>query len=204
MRSLGILAYGSLIEDPGVELEPLISERISSIETPFNVEFARSSRSRDGAPTVVPVEYFGAPVKAVILVLNEDVDINSAKNMLWRRETRNEGSDKNYSNPINPRSNQVVVEEVTGLGDIDIVLYTKIGANIHSPTPEELAKLAIESAKGKAGEAGVDGINYLISVKRQNILTPLMNDYEQEIIKTTGASSLEDALKRVRNSPRCQ
>lgn len=60
MTRIAILAYGSLIEDPGKELQPLISERIEDVETPFSIEFARSSRSRDGGPTLVPVEVGGA------------------------------------------------------------------------------------------------------------------------------------------------
>lgn len=200
MGSIGILAYGSLIEDPGIELTSLLSERISGIETPFNIEFSRTSISRDGAPTVVPVENYGAPIKAVILVLKDSVGIDKAKDILWRRETRNEKSNKHYSNPENPALNQVVVGEVTGLGGIDIVLFTKIGANIDSPTPKKLADLAIKSAKSKAGETGRDGISYLLSVKNQNIITPLMFQYEKEIINAVGASSLPEALKIVRDS----
>jgi len=56
MGSIGILAYGSLIEEPGKEIEPLIRERRKGIKTPFSIEFARSSSTRDGAPTLVPVE----------------------------------------------------------------------------------------------------------------------------------------------------
>jgi len=198
MSSIGILAYGSLIEDPGPEIKPLIKHRIDGIETPFNIEFARSSGTRDGAPTVVPVINCGAPVKAVILVLSEEVTTERAKDLLWRRETRNEQSEKHYSNPTNPGKNQVVIKEAANLGGIDIVLYTTIGANIPSPTPIELAKLAIQSAKKGAGKNGKDGISYLISLKRQRIVTPLMDQYEQKILELTGTSALEESLKSVR------
>lgn len=50
---IGILAYGSLIKEPGVEIEPLIVERIPT-QTPFMVEYARLSQSRGGGPTVIP------------------------------------------------------------------------------------------------------------------------------------------------------
>jgi cation transport regulator ChaC len=200
MSSIGILGYGSLIEDPGVELKPLISKTITDIETPFNIEFARSSQSRDGAPTVIPVVNCGSPVKAVILVLSESVDVEKARDLLWRRETRQENSDKHYPNPINPSSNQVVVAEVARLGGIEIVLYTRIGANIDAPTPKKLAALAIESARGKAGSEGKDGISYLMSMKRQNIDTPLMAEYEVEILRSVGASSLSEALTIVRGN----
>lgn len=200
MRRLGILAYGSLIEDPGVELKPLISEKIGDIETPFNIEFARSSQSRDGAPTVVPVENIGEPVNAVILVLSEDVELENAKDLLWRRETINEKSAKHYTNPLNPTANQVVVDVINNLGGIATVLYTKIGANIDSPTPEKLADLAVESARLESGSNGKDGISYLLSLKRQNISTPLMPEYEKNILKILGVNKLEDALDAARKN----
>lgn len=44
-NEVGILAYGSLQNDPGMEIAPLIEHRIVEVLTPFEVEFARSSRS---------------------------------------------------------------------------------------------------------------------------------------------------------------
>ena len=199
MDRIGILAYGSLIEDPGVELAPLISARINDVETPFNIEFARSSRTRGKAPTVVPVNRFGAPVTGVILVLHAEIEIDMARDLLWRRETRNEGSNRRYRNPVSPLGSQVMIAEVEGLHGMDTVLYTRIEANISNPTPEKLARLAIKSAVGKAGLDGNDGISYLISLKRQKVETPLMADYEAEILKSLGASSLHDALALVRS-----
>ena len=40
--TIGILAYGSLLDDPGRELACTV-RRIDDAETPFNVEFARRS-----------------------------------------------------------------------------------------------------------------------------------------------------------------
>ncbi|WP_345866480.1 hypothetical protein [Shewanella algae] len=195
MITIGILAYGSLIEDPGIELNPLILKRIQGVQTPFNIEFARTSSSRDGAPTVVPVENIGSPVSAVILVLSNDVDVNTAKDLLWRRETRNEKSEKHYSYPVNPKVNQVVVEEVRDYHGVDLVLFTKIGANIGAPTADKLATMAIGSAKGSAGRDRKDGISYLISLKRQNISTPLMDDYQSAILQRLGVETLEEAYE---------
>jgi hypothetical protein len=53
-ESMGVLAFGSLLNDPGCELLGAEVQRIS-VRTPFPVEFARYSRSRRGAPTLVPV-----------------------------------------------------------------------------------------------------------------------------------------------------
>ena len=103
-KVLGILAYGSLINDPGDEINPLITERISCI-TPFNIEFARKSKSRDYAPTLIPVEVEGAAVNAVILVLDDSVSLEEAENMLWRRETREADLTKKYEKKLNPGKN---------------------------------------------------------------------------------------------------
>lgn len=195
MDKIGILAYGSLIEDPGCEIEPLIKRRIQDVQTPFKIEFSRKSSSRDNAPTVVPVEEGGATVNATILVLCDEVEEEQAMDLVWRRETRKETSDKHYQFPVNPSVNQVVVETIQNYSGVETVLYTRIGANISNPTPLNLAKLAVESAKGKAGKTGKDGISYLMSVKHQDISTPLMPDYEKDILVLTGAQSLEEALK---------
>ena len=69
-RGVGIIAFGSLIDDPGTELEAAIVGRKPGVMTPFRVEFARSSVKRGGAPTLVPVTKGGSPVPATILVLN--------------------------------------------------------------------------------------------------------------------------------------
>lgn len=195
---LAILAYGSLIDDPGKELEPLICDRVEGVDTPFLVEFARSSSSRDGAPTLVPVENGGASVPGVLQVLNSDVDRAQAEDLLWRRETRKESSEKHYSPPANPGPNNVLVKNKPNLGGVDVVLYTHVGANIDNLSADHLAGLAIESARGNAGAKGEDGIAYLISLKKHGISTPLMPEYEAEILKQTGAYSLEEARKVLR------
>lgn len=192
--TIGILAYGSLIEDPGVEIEPLIHRRISNVMTPFSVEFARSSSTREGAPTIVPVEKCGSPVGATILVLDEATTKKEAEDLLWRRETRNEDSDKHYTRPATHSSNRVVVEEIANFSGLKTVLYTKIGENIKNPSAKKLASLAICSAQSDAVNKGKDGISYLLSVKRQNITTPLMEEYENQILSRLGVVSLEEAL----------
>ena len=199
MTRIAILAYGSLIEDPGRELQPLICEKIKDVETPFSIEFARSSSSRGGGPTLIPVVVGGAPVKGVLLVLDARVDRARAEDLLWRRETRNVSSEKHYCRPKMPNLNNVLVECVEDLAGIRTVLYTKIGGNIKKLTPEYLADLAVRSVRGGAGAKKTDGISYLASVIRQGIKTPLLPDYEAAILRTTGASNLEEAHKMIRS-----
>jgi hypothetical protein len=55
MAKLGILAFGSLIDHPGWEIEEAIIARKSAIRTPFGVEFARKSRKRAGLRLLYPL-----------------------------------------------------------------------------------------------------------------------------------------------------
>ena len=202
MSGIGILAYGSLIYEPGEELEPLIRERISNVKTPFSVEFGRSSKSRGGAPTLVPIDSGGAKVLGVILVLDPAIEISKAKDLLWRRETRNECSDKHYNPPAHPGSNTVIVENLHRLGRVTTVLSTKIAANITKPTAEYLAELAINSARTTAGANRKDGISYLIAAKQQGLRTPLMPNYEAAILRRFELPCLEEVFEKIRSSVR--
>ena len=159
MKSIGILAYGSLIEDPGVEITPLIVSRTSDVETPFKIEFARKSSTRSYAPTLVCVSEGGSSVKGTILVLNSDVSLSEAESLLWRRETRKENSNLNYTRQTNPGQNTMIVEHISNFHGLSTVLFTKLGANIEYPTGDVLADLAIASARDDAGQKIMDGIS---------------------------------------------
>ena len=198
MARIAILAFGSLIEDPGEEISALERERVEGVRTPFRIEFARSSGSRDGAPTLVPVDVGGSEVDAVLLVLDDEVALDEAKNVLWRRETHQVSSGKTYSHPQDPGPNKVVVESLRCFHGCDVALYTRIGANIEPLNADTLADLAIKSARGDAGAAGKDGIGYLASAIRQGISTPLLPCYEAAILRKTGARDLEEARARIR------
>ena len=78
-NSIGILAYGSLIHEPGCEIAPAIIRQIFC-RTPFKVEYARKSNSRNGAPTLVP-DNRGTKVTAQILVV--DLTLCEAKDCLY-------------------------------------------------------------------------------------------------------------------------
>lgn len=192
---IGILAYGSLIENPG-DLQDIIAERRTGLRTPFRVEFARSSSKRGGAPTLVPVSKDGAYVEAVLLVLDETVNLNEAKDSLYRRETHASDAEERYE-PKTKNSNQVWVEVIPEWGNLDAVLYTRINSNIADLSPDNLAFLAIESAKSREVEIGNDGISNLMNAKAAGIETPLSNDYEAAILTQTRSNSLKEALESV-------
>ena len=192
---VGILAYGSLIDDPGDEIAAATSHR-RKMSTPFSIEFGRSSGTRGGAPTLVPVASGGAPVNAVLLVLKDSVSEDDAASMLWRRETRSTDSTKRYIRPKRPGPNNVLVESMK-IGGVTI-LYTDFAdaGKLKSPTAKQLAELAVTSAGDRRVPDGRDGISYSISAKKAGIRTPLMPEYEQEILRITGAATLEEALAK--------
>ena len=198
--SIGILAYGSLISTPGKNLDPLITLKIKRVTTPFRVEFARSSRIRDGAPTLIPVDSGGAQVQGTVLVLDSTVSLGQAKTLLWRREIGRECSTERYARPENPGPNHVLVETAENFEDLDVdtALFTSIGSNIKPLSAERLATLAIRSAQREAGAKGEDGISYLSSAISNGIVTPLLPEYREAILKTTGAKNLEEAHRVVR------
>ena len=193
-RKIGALAFGSLITEPGPELQSKISMRIK-VKTPFPVEYGRISRTRGDAPTLVPHES-GAPVSAEILVLDDDVSIAEATDMLWRRERRHEGTGENYSRGTG--ENSVLVEEFHEDPCVSTVLYTdfNMSGKIPHPTAADLAKRAIASVA--AAKEGMDGITYLMNAIHSGIETPLTADYKAEILKQTLTLTLEEALKTVR------
>lgn len=191
--TIGILAYGSLIPNPGAEIGPVTVRRIDGVETPFRVEFSRSSRVRDGAPTLVPVKRGGARVTGVVLVLHDSVTETAAQDMLYRRERNRVGSGDRYADvdPADPDS--AFLGRLDGFAGLDAVFHAALRANIEEPTPELLARLAIASAAAPSGAMDRDGIRYLMDAVQSGIVTPLMPEYEKGILRRTGGRDLEEA-----------
>ncbi len=191
--TIGILAYGSLIPNPGAEIGPVTVRRIDGVETPFRVEFSRSSRVRDGAPTLVPVDRGGARVTGVVLVLHDSVTESTAQDMLYRRERNRVGSGDRYADvdPADPDS--AFLGRLDGFAGLNVVFHAALRANIEEPTPELLARLAIASAAAPSGAMDRDGIRYLMDAVQSGIVTPLMPEYEKGILRRTGGRDLEEA-----------
>lgn len=193
--TIGILAYGSLIDEPGPEIAAARQRVINNVVTPFNVEFARRSKSRGYAPTLVPVQAGGAQVPAQIIVLNDRVTEAKANDMLWRRETRERDRRNPYIASANPGKNTTVVRRLEKFEGVDLVIYTEIGPNIEPLTPEALARLAIDSVA--AAKPGLDGISYLIAALRRGTRTPLSDAYARHIKRLVGVDSLDEALRKI-------
>jgi hypothetical protein len=175
---LGILAFGSLIWEPGEELSRATAEQVSNVLTPFKIEFARTSRRRGGGPTLVRVHKGGANVKGMILVMKEVLTREEAIEMLKRRE------------------GGAPIATISNFHGFETVLYADPVPNIDNPSPKMLAQLAIDSVLN-VGVAGRDGITYLMRAKDLGLVTPLMSEYEEEILLRSAASSLPQALERI-------
>lgn len=193
---IGVLAYGSLIPDPGIELASITVARTPGVPTPFFVEYARSSRERAGAPTLVPVTNGGCSVLAVIFTV--DASIEDAANILYRREANAVGSGKVYRPPPPDRMDAVRIDYIENLGGHELVLSTRIAPNISPLSADFLAELAIESARKLTD--GRDGISYLISARESGIVTPLSPTYEAKILEKTQAADLASALAAIRGN----
>ena len=192
-HSVGILAFGSLIDDPGPEIEEALIDRKLEVRTPFPVEFARSSIKRGGAPTLVPVLQGGCQVSAQILLLN--VSEQEAKDRLWRRETNRVGQGGHYVHHTRPGRNTLVIDRYENFEGVDVVLAARFAPDIAPLTAARLAELAIKSAPIE--RTGWDGITYLIDAKRNGITTPLSEAYEREILRRAQTRNLDEALRKI-------
>jgi hypothetical protein len=192
-ESLGILAFGSLIDNPGDEIDAALVGRKRNVLTPFGVEFARQSTKRGGAPTLVPVQRGGSPVRAQILIVN--VSEQEAKDRLWRREINKVGSGGHYIHRTNPGPNTLIIDRYEDLENVKGVLAARFPATIEPLNAGRLAELAIESARRE--RTGRDGITYLIDAKRNGIRTLLSDQYEQEVLFRAQARDLAEALRKI-------
>jgi hypothetical protein len=145
--------------------------------------------------TLVPHQN-GSPVAAEILVLEDDVTVQEATDILWRRETRKTGTGETYKEGAGP--NSVLVRHWNGDPCVTNVLYTDFNAagKISAPTAKELAEHAIGSVE--TAKEGKDGITYLIEAIRSGIQTPLTSAYRSEILEQLNTGSLEDALRKAK------
>jgi hypothetical protein len=176
-------------------LKDRIIDRIDVL-TPFEVEFARTSRERGGSPTLVPVTSGGAQVRASILLVDDRLSLDEATDMLYRRERHLRDRKTKYVPTRKPGPNTVVIDHLDNFCSVPVVLYTRIATNIQELTGSTLAGLAIDSINN--ADQGKDGISYLLAAKRNGIVTPLTPEYEHEILRVSGAADLETALRKLR------
>lgn len=195
---IGILAFGSLIDNPGSEIQELENCRIDCL-TPFKVEFARISYSRNGAPTLLPIldNSKGKKTNAKIIVLKNNTEIDLAKSVLWRRECHKVGENRKFIASKKPTTKTVMIGEIDNFCDVKKVIYTYFleQNEFKKLTPEQLADYAISSILSEAGIKKMDGVRYLNSALNHGIKTEYSEAYKQQILDKTGCHTLEDAIK---------
>ena len=174
---LAILAYGSLLYEPGAAL----ALRIVGAEpclTPFPVEYGRVSPRWGGGPVLVPHERGGA-VKGALLLLADDVDLGDAVEMLALREG---------------------LEDARGVVQVEmpggrLVLTASLPRNLPAPdmTADALAVRALDSAR----HGPRNGVAYLAGAVRAGVSTPLTAAYAARVLERLGAASLDEAERLV-------
>jgi len=197
MGKIGILAFGSVMNRPDIEIESATAEIVDGIVTDFSIEFARSSDSRAKAPTLAVVTTGGATVKGKLFILKEVISLEEAQNILLRRENDKVGNkNEKYTGP----RTWMEIKEHSPSNGCEKIIYASMIQNITNPTAAELAKLAIESCKKHPMKNGsrADGIQYLSDMKQLGIKTPLTDQYEAEILKHLEVDSLEKALEKTK------
>jgi hypothetical protein len=128
-----------------------------------------------------------------VLVLSDEVEPELAHDLLYRREVWwRTGQEATYR-----ASGGKWIAEAT-LRGLETVLYSAWPPNIPDMTPARLAELAIASARLEAGADRRDGISYLADALARGLETPLSARYQAAVLAATGASSLEDAWRRLR------
>src|SRR5690606_22745929 len=126
---LGILTYGSLIDDPGAELGPLITGRRAAL-TPFSIEYGRKSGTRGDAPALCPVKQGGTPFQAKLLMLRVSVAASAARDFLYRRACRI-ASFACCFQPGNPR----------GFGVLECERFLEVDLAVAAAYPQNVAPL---------------------------------------------------------------
>jgi hypothetical protein len=184
-RQVAIMAYGSLITQPGAGLKPLIVQRIPC-PTPFRVEYGRASRKWGGGPVLVP-HRAGGPVNGQLLVLQRGVSLGQAVELLAEREGL-------------PSGRGVVEVADAGLREGLAVIAASLPRNLPAPdmAPLRLAERAVASTSN----GPLNGIAYLAQAVAAGIETPATVAYVAAVLALTGAASLEEAEGRLLAFPR--
>jgi hypothetical protein len=204
-HQVGILAFSSLLVDPGAEIQAAIAESVS-VRTPFNVEYARASAARQNAPTlvVVPSEV-GSPVQGKIYLLMPEITVKQAQDMLYRRERNQVGVLEVWYDEERLRLQRgaVLIGESREFAGMPLILFPRVPPNIDivqdehawpGEKAETLADLAIRSLTKVTYAQRRDGIAYLADAIGCGIRTVLTDVYVQAVLRHAGnAPDLEAA-----------
>ena len=175
-RPLAILAYGSLLYDPG-SLGPLVVG-VVPCRTPFPVEYGRASARWGGGPVLVPHPQ-GATVNGALLLLADHVELGQAVEMLSEREGL-------------PGPRGVVQVEIPGER---LVLAASLPRNL--PAPDMTVRALARRALASVPSGPRNGVAYLAAALRSGVVTPLSEGYRDAVLSAAGATTLDDAERLV-------
>jgi hypothetical protein len=174
---IAILAYGSLLDEPGPELAALTTGR-EPFTTPFPVEYGRASERWNGGPVLVPHPQ-GGPVEGALLLLAAGVELGQAVEVLRAREGA-------------PDARGIV--EVATERPLT-VLAASLPRNLPLPDMEP-ARLAERAARSVAGGPR-NGVAYLRRAMASGVRTPRTAAYARALLEMSGAATLEVAERRL-------
>lgn len=196
MKKIAILAYGSLVDNPGFEIRQQTVQIVKGVLTPFKVEYARKSISRNFAPTLTITNETGSQVKASLFILDDDCSIEFAKDILYRREGNFAGNlNEVYYDDID----WLKIEEIQNFEGCHSVIYANFKRNLDNISAVQLAELALRSAKRKdLIDAGRDGVSYLLNNIKNEVITPITDDYKQIILNTLEVQNLDEAITKLK------
>jgi len=167
-----------LLWDPG-EFIQMNNTRLMRADTPFEIEYARESKSRGGGPTLIPDDR-GGRVNGGIWVLrlrDTEPGISTVRKELAKRETTTESN----------------IRDCPGLGGLSHVFYVSLPCTMSMIEPSILARKAIESVRRNPER---NGVQYLRKNIEWGIVTPVTNEYRNAILSQLQCQSLEDAEAR--------
>jgi cation transport regulator ChaC len=176
-NNICIFAYGSLISNLGEDLKNHVVDKIDK-ESPFKVEYVRKSSSRGYAPTLTRYED-GSKVNGMIIVLDLKNEPIKVKEWLRKRE----------------EAQNIKYIKTASYSGFETVLYCEFPQNIESPSPDELAELAIKSVVTHPKR---NGIKYLYNNMNNKIITPLTNAYKKAILQKTDSKTLKEAESKIK------
>jgi hypothetical protein len=179
-RQIAVLAYGSLLAHPGDWLGSAM-QKLVRWETPFSVEYVGRSQRRGGAPALVRSDGHN-PVNGGLIVLGM-TDTAEQVAQVSRQLADREGAADTSAIKSDRR--------ILGFR----VIYSDFGARFTNPTPEELARAAIDSVAGcfQRGHPFMNGIRYLRENLEWGVVTDLSFAYRDAILNATQTTTLDQA-----------
>jgi hypothetical protein len=174
---IAIVAYGSLIYEPGEALAELVQET-EPYRTPFSVEYGRQSKKWGGGP-VLTVDPRGEPVDGQRMILKPGLTLGEVIDVLAAREG------------IPSAHGIIEIESPGALTELTCALPRNLEADDMAP-----AALAARAASSVSNGA-LNGVAYLRGAVGVGVRTARTDEYVAALLETSGGGDLFDAEARL-------